>query len=69
MRPVYLLDTNIIVRFLAKDHAEHRERASKLIKLAEEGGCQLVVAPWIIAEVIYTMISYYGAEKSNWSPG
>jgi len=65
MRPSYLLDSNVIIRFLAKDNAEHLERVKKLFARAEEGACQLVLAPWIVAEVIYTLISYYGAEKKR----
>jgi predicted nucleic acid-binding protein len=65
MRPSYLLDSNVIIRFLAKDNLEHLERVKKLFARAEEGACQLVLVPWIVAEVIYTLISYYGAEKKR----
>jgi predicted nucleic acid-binding protein len=65
MRPTYLLDTNVVIRFLAKDHAEHFEKVKKLFERAEDGACQLVLVPWIVAEIVYTMISFYGAEKKQ----
>jgi predicted nucleic acid-binding protein len=65
MRPAYLLDSNVVVRFLAKDHPEHLEKAKKLMAQAEEGTCELVLAPWIVAEVLYTLISFYGADKKQ----
>jgi predicted nucleic acid-binding protein len=63
MKLVYLLDSNVVVRFLVKDHAEHFARAKELFARAEEGACELVLAPWIIAEVLYTLTSFYGADR------
>lgn len=65
MRPSYLLDSNVVIRLLAKDHPDHLEKAKKLFTRAEEGFCQLVLVPWIIAEVVYTLISFYKADKKQ----
>jgi predicted nucleic acid-binding protein len=44
-KPSYLLDSNVVIRFLAKAHEAHFERAKKLFALAEEGACQLILTP------------------------
>ena len=64
-KPSYLLDANVVIRFLAKDNEAHLEKAKKLFSMAEEGACQLILTPWIIAEIIYTLISFYRVDKKQ----
>lgn len=61
--PIYLLDANVIVRFLAADHADHLERAKRMIARAESGRVELVVLPWIMAEVVYVLTGVYGMDR------
>jgi predicted nucleic acid-binding protein len=63
MKPRYLLDANVVIRFFAQDQAEHLERAKRLVAQAEDGACELILAPWIVAEVVYTLTSFYGADR------
>lgn len=65
MASAYLLDTNVVVRFFAKNNSEHLERAKKLFQKAETGACQLILTPWIVAEIVYTMRSFYKADKKQ----
>ncbi len=65
MCPTYVLDSNVIIRFLMKDHADHFEKAKALFQRAEDGLCKLVIAPWILAEVAYTLLSLYRQERKQ----
>ncbi|MBL4701683.1 PIN domain-containing protein [bacterium AH-315-I18] len=62
-RETYLLDANVIVRFLAADHSKHLEKAKQLISRAEMGEIELIVMPWILAEVVYVLSSVYSVPR------
>jgi predicted nucleic acid-binding protein len=63
MKPTYLLDANVIVRFLANERTDQFERSKKLMAQAERGECVLILTPWILAEVIFAATSFYGADR------
>ena len=60
MRPRFLLDTNVIIRFLTQDDATQLEKAKRLFGAAESGKCELLLRPWIVAEAIYVLRDVYG---------
>jgi len=60
MRPRFLLDTNVIIRFLTKDDTGQLEAAKRLIGAAESGSCELLLRPWIVAEAVYVLRDVYG---------
>jgi predicted nucleic acid-binding protein len=60
MRPRFLLDTNVIIRFLTQDDAAQLEKSKRLIGAAENGKCELLLRPWIVAEAIYVLRDVYG---------
>ncbi|HWZ94599.1 MAG TPA: PIN domain-containing protein [Opitutaceae bacterium] len=60
MRPRFLLDTNVIIRFLTQDDAAQLEKAKRLVGAAENGKCELLLRPWIVAEVVYVLRDVYG---------
>jgi predicted nucleic-acid-binding protein len=60
MTPKFLLDTNVIIRFLTQDDAAQLEKSKRLIGAAESGKCELLLRPWIVAEVIYVLRDVYG---------
>ena len=60
MRPRYLLDTNVIIRFLTQDDPAQLEKAKRLILAAENGQCELLLRPWIVAEAVYVLRDVYG---------
>lgn len=60
MSPRFLLDTNVIIRFLTQDDAAQLEKAKRLIGAAESGKCELLLRPWIVAEAVYVLRDVYG---------
>jgi predicted nucleic acid-binding protein len=61
----YLVDTNVILRFLTGDPAPQAAAARKLFARARSGEIELEVSPVIVAEAMYTMLSFYGAERKE----
>ena len=59
----YLVDTNILLRFLSGEPASQAAAARKLFAQAASGEAVLDVSAVIVAETIYTLISFYGVER------
>jgi len=58
MKKVWI-DANVILRFLLQDHQEFFQKAQKITLEAEQGKLKLLVAPITIAEVVWTLESFY----------
>jgi predicted nucleic acid-binding protein len=59
----YLVDTNILLRFLSGQPAVQAAAARKLFSRAAAGKIELDVSPVIVAETFYTLTSFYGVER------
>ena len=55
----YILDTNVLVRFLVGDHPVHQKQAQEWFKAAELGHCSIIVTPLVIAETCFVLESVY----------
>jgi predicted nucleic acid-binding protein len=60
-----LLDTNILLRFLSGEPVRQAQAAKKLFAQAAAGEVLLDVSPVIVAETIYTLLSFYGVERQE----
>jgi len=63
--PRYLVDTNILLRFLTGEPVGQAAAARKLFADAAAGGVVLDVSPVIVAETIYTLLSFYEVERKE----
>jgi predicted nucleic acid-binding protein len=61
----YLLDTNVLLRFLLNDHAELSEAAAGLFQQAADGKCLLILTDLCIAEAVWVLTSYYKLERQT----
>lgn len=61
----YLLDTDILLRFLANESSPHGQAARKLFEEAASGAVLLDISPVIVAEAFYTLLSFYGVERKE----
>jgi predicted nucleic acid-binding protein len=57
------IDTNVFLRFLTNDDAVKASRAARLFRDAVGGLVQLRTSPLAIAEIVWTLESYYGLAK------
>jgi predicted nucleic acid-binding protein len=61
----YLLDANVVLRFLVQDHPVHAKAATRLFARAENGEIELLVTPWIVAEIVYGLSSIYNVGRGE----
>ena len=61
----YLVDTNVLLRFLSAQPADQAAAARKLFTRAADGEVVLDVSPVIVAEAFYTLHSYYGVDRKT----
>jgi len=59
----YLIDTNVLLRFLSGQPVSLAEAARRLFEAAAAGEATLEVSPVIVAETLYTLISFYEVER------
>ncbi len=59
----YLLDANLVLRFLLNDHPELSDRAAGLFARAAAGECVLVLPSVVVAECVCVLRSFY--DKSH----
>lgn len=65
MKTTLLLDTNIIIRFFLNDHPKLSAQAKKLFLKAEKGLLKLYLDEVVLAEVIWTLASFYKINKGE----
>jgi predicted nucleic acid-binding protein len=59
----YLVDTNILLRFLSGEPPAQAAAARKLFERAARGEVILEVPTLIVAEAYYTLVSFYEVER------
>ena len=58
-------DTNLFIRYLTNDVPEQAEAFERLLKRAESGEFTLISNSLVIAEIVWTLESYYKLPKSD----
>jgi predicted nucleic acid-binding protein len=64
MKPIFI-DTNILLRYLTADDPEKFERCKELFKQALEKKIILLTSDMVIAELIWTLNSFYKVPKDE----
>ena len=59
------IDTNIFLRYLTKDDPSKYDKCREIFKKAVEGKIELATSGIVIAELIWTLLSYYKAPKAD----
>ena len=57
------IDTNIFLRYLTKDDPEKYEHCLSLFKTAVKGKTELITSNMVVAELIWTLLSFYKVPK------
>lgn len=58
-------DTNLFLRYLTNDIPEQADAVEKIIHRAAKGQVNLVTTSMVIAEIVWTLESYYELEKTE----
>lgn len=61
----FLLDTNVIIRYLVKDHIEHFQQASIWFNQAKAGKIKMIIVPIVVAECCYVLESFYEVSRES----
>ncbi|MFZ3073239.1 MAG: PIN domain-containing protein [Thermodesulfobacteriota bacterium] len=59
------IDTNVFLRYLTADDRVKYNKCKALFERAVNGGETLVTSDMVIAEVVWTLLSYYKTPKSE----
>ena len=59
------VDTNIFLRYLTKDDGSKFDKCRELFKKAVDGKIALATSGIVIAELIWTLLSYYKLSKAD----
>ena len=65
MQPEILLDTNVLLRHLLQDHADHSPRATAFIALIEQGERVVRIVDTVVFETAYTLERTYGVPRQE----
>lgn len=64
-RKVYLVDTNVVLRYLLGDHAEFSPKAEAFMFDVSQGVKKVEILDVVIVECIYVMEKYYEIPKTQ----
>jgi predicted nucleic-acid-binding protein len=59
------VDTNLFLRFLTNDVPVQADAVEKLLRQAEQNKLHLVTNSMVIAEIVWTLESYYESERED----
>jgi predicted nucleic acid-binding protein len=59
------VDTNIFLRYLTKDDASKFEKCKEIFKKAMKGEIAITTSGMVIAELVWTLLSYYKVPKAE----
>jgi len=59
------IDTNIFLRYLTKDDPSKYDKCREIFKKGVEGKVELATSGIVIAELIWTLLSYYKVQKAD----
>ena len=61
----YFVDTNVFMRYLVNDNADHADRVEIFLEQAEKGKIKLVTGPPVFFELAWTLKSFYEMKKNE----
>lgn len=64
-KPAYLVDTNVLLRYLLNDHPAQGAAAKRLFDAAGAGKARLLIPQIAITEAIFTLQSYYRVDRQD----
>ncbi|MYH18527.1 MAG: type II toxin-antitoxin system VapC family toxin [Gemmatimonadetes bacterium] len=65
----FLLDTNVLLRFLRDDHPNHSPAAQSLFSDASDGKCVLVLTEVAVAEAVWVLESFFRTRRTDIAEG
>ncbi|MBI5357073.1 PIN domain-containing protein [Candidatus Collierbacteria bacterium] len=61
----YLLDTNVLVRYLVRDEESQYQQIINWLKDAEAGKIKIIIPPIVVAETCFVLESFYKKQRNE----
>jgi len=61
----YLIDSNVIIRFLVGDHPEHSAIATEIFFKVEQGEYEVEILESVLMEVLFVLTKFYKLPKRD----
>ena len=61
----FFVDTNIFLRYLTNDDPGKADRVERILRKAIDGQLRLMTNIMVVAELVWTLESYYGLSKQD----
>lgn len=61
----YLLDTNIIIRFLVGDHEEHLKKSKEIFRDIENLKSEVIILDTVLMEAFFVLTKFYKLPQSE----
>lgn len=61
----YFVDSNIFLRFLIKDDEQKFKHCRRLFENVEQGKIKIIISPFILAEIVWVLRSFYKFQKQE----
>ena len=58
-----VVDTNVLIRYLVRDHEDHYQQAVKWFTQATAGSIELEVKALVVAEAVFVLQSFYQQKR------
>lgn len=65
MKNITVLDTNVILRYVLKDHTEHFKIAQRFMSTVKNGDQTVYIPDSVLAECIYVLLKVYKIPKNE----
>lgn len=62
---IYLLDTNIIIRFLVGDHEEHLAKSTAIFREIETAKLQVEILDGVLMEAYFVLTKFYKLPRKD----
>lgn len=65
MKNTYVVDANVVLRYLLADHEEHSQLATEFMSAVKTGAQRIYVPESVLAECVYVLIKVYKVPRAE----
>ncbi len=65
MKSTFVIDANVIIRYLLADHPKHFRQASALMERVKSGEVGAFIPQGVMVECVYVLLKFYGVPRTE----
>lgn len=62
---VFLVDTNVILRYLLNDHEQYSQKATDFFREVADGNKKIEIPSFVLAECVHVLFKFYKVSKED----